>query len=40
LIAAPEGLTEEKKINAIFSNQTLMDAGDKIVALKGVIFYN
>jgi hypothetical protein len=31
-------MIEEKKINTIFGNQTLTDGGDKIMALKGVIF--
>ena len=38
MIAIPKGMIEEKKINTIFSNQTLTGGGDKIVALKGVTF--
>lgn len=38
LIAVPEVMIHEKKINTIFSNQTLTEGGDKILSLKGVIF--
>jgi hypothetical protein len=40
LIAIPEVMIKEKKINTIFSNPNLTDGGDKIVASKGVIFTN
>jgi len=38
LIAVPERMIEEKKINTVFRNQTLKDGGDKLVASKETIF--